>query len=96
MAKKPTKAQKFYVEVHAGQKSPEELAGDTGLPVKVVNSILASKPKTMFGVKDGSVVMTQAQSEQDDETSQSGGGSEFFAKRVKNCTHKIDPDKPCR
>ncbi len=106
---KVTVAQSDYIQTHHKKKSVKELAADTGLTEKAVQKLVDElsppPPKGMdlkkFGVRSGSVVMTPAQAEQDDEYNPMLGkvpkprNDEFFEKRTKNAIHKIDPSQPC-
>jgi predicted transcriptional regulator len=100
-----TAVQRFYIDGHVGKKTEAEIAQDLGLNLRTVQAYLRSKEraatapapptaKTSFAEYNGSVAMTGAQSQADDEAAPAVN-TEFF-KTVQESIHIIDPAKPVR
>lgn len=88
-----TKVQEFYIQKHIGEKPMEDVATDLGLPTDVVTTYAEKfKGRGNFGNRDGIAIMTEGQSQLDDEITGSVN-SKFYEEHSKNI-HRIDENKP--
>lgn len=85
----------FFIDNFRDSKSPEELAKELSVPVDMVTSYMESHPKKVkkknfFVEKDGSTVMTAAQSMADDKAREEGRLQPKKSKRLEGCIHVIE------